>query len=645
MTKLDVYYRAYKEFNKSTSSSLDIKKDLNNLKKSNVEEDLLTSTKFKCSISSDWVEAIENGLEFVEKAVNEDRQFIRTNGEIVEISKVKKISRDSIEHLAKHSNMITHVPEHEGDTLVPDKIYMVEKLSDYAIYENRFLYMLLKYLETFISYRFTKIQEIRSTYDSSFHINKEIKLDKKQLSLEIKLNEHMINNPFHLMDEESENLVTRISNCNEIIQSLLKTDLMVQVSKSPMIKPPITRTNVLKMNNNFKNALALYNYIASYKGDGFTFEEVKKEFNPFKENIANEIYSSVNLLDYVTYKIGNELDDYLEKLYQEEELRLKKEEEKKLALQIEKMRKKARENENTLLEYMLLLEKRNLQLEKDSQDLVLIKKEVIKLQDEISSLNSQIETLNKQIVDLNNEIFKKIQEINDLVAKHNEEIKQMKISHEEEINSLNKKHDEEIDKINQEHDHQIELINDEHQKEIDSINDNHQKEIDEINLDHQQELEYERNQFEIKKQEAIQESLDKISSLEESLTSKDEQIKSMNEEFENKKNEYKSSYNDLENKSNETISSLNQTNKDLESQIASLHQENELIRAELDALRVKTGVLTPSSDYKSQERFEELEHSYYVFQKFFDEQWKLTKKLLRKEMLKIKKEELKKNKK
>lgn len=632
MTKLDVYYRAYKNFNKSTSSSTEIKKDISNLKKNNVEEDVLTSTKFKCTIEEDWVQEIEKGLVFVEKAVAEDRQFIRTNGEIVEISKVKKISRDSVEHLAKHSNMITHVPENEGDPLVPDKLYMVEKLSDYAVYENRFLYMLLKYLETFISYRFTKIQEIRATYDSSLYLHKEIKLDKKKINLEIKLDEHLINNPFPLSDKESEDLVKRISDCNEIIQALLKTDLMVQVSKSPMIKPPITRTNVLKMNNNFKNALALYNYIASYKGEGFSFESVESKFHPFNENVASEIYSSVNLLDYVSYKVGNSLDDYLEKLYQEEELRLKQEEEKKLLAQIEKLKKKARENESSLIEYMLILEKRNIQLEKDTLDLALYKKEVIRLQEINNELNAKIEDLNKQIVSLNDEIFKKIQEINDLVTRHNEE-----------INSLNKTHENEINLINEEHDHQISLINEEHENEIKNINENHQKEIDALNEEHTQELEYERHQFEIKMDEALKESRDQIASLEEKLVNKDNEISSIKEDFDNKENEYKFSYAELENKSNEEISSLNGSINDLNNEINSLHHENDLIRLELDALRL--GVETPSNDYSSKERFEELERTYYKFQNFFLEQWKLTKKQLRKEMLKLKKEEFKKNKK
>ena len=54
--------------------------------------------------------------------------------------KVKNVSKDSVAHLARHSNLITRYEE--GEDIIPDRLYTVERLSDYAVYENRFLYML-----------------------------------------------------------------------------------------------------------------------------------------------------------------------------------------------------------------------------------------------------------------------------------------------------------------------------------------------------------------------------------------------------------------------------------------------------------------------------------------------------------------------
>ena len=75
--------------------------------------------------------------------------------------------------------MITHVPEDGSDDVIPDKLYMVEKLSDYAVYENRFLYMLLCYLRDFIMFRLEKIETLRRTYISDLSVSKKIETKKR----------------------------------------------------------------------------------------------------------------------------------------------------------------------------------------------------------------------------------------------------------------------------------------------------------------------------------------------------------------------------------------------------------------------------------------------------------------------------------
>ena len=134
MAKINVYYRAFNEYRKETLRDKSCAADRKKIKKSGLEFDKFRSIKYKCTIDEEWIKKIEEGLEFVEKAVAEERQFIRVNGEVVPIEKAKKISKHSVEHLAKHSNMITHVPDDPKANLVPDSIYMVEKLNDYAVY-------------------------------------------------------------------------------------------------------------------------------------------------------------------------------------------------------------------------------------------------------------------------------------------------------------------------------------------------------------------------------------------------------------------------------------------------------------------------------------------------------------------------------
>ena len=149
MSQFNSIYRAFCDYLKVSQNDKETNKLRQEIKKVNKEEDILVAKRLICHIEDDWIIAIEKGLEFVGNAIKEERQFIRTNGEIIPIEKVKKVSKASVEHLAKHSNLISRIPENERRGIIPDKLYIVEKLSDYAVYENRFLYMLLCHLQEY----------------------------------------------------------------------------------------------------------------------------------------------------------------------------------------------------------------------------------------------------------------------------------------------------------------------------------------------------------------------------------------------------------------------------------------------------------------------------------------------------------------
>ncbi|MDE7257204.1 MAG: DUF2357 domain-containing protein, partial [Clostridia bacterium] len=83
MDNLDFYYRAFKEYRKETAKSGICEKERRAIAETDTEQDKLQSTKYIVTVEEDWIKAIEDGLKFVEQAVAEERQFIRTNGEVV----------------------------------------------------------------------------------------------------------------------------------------------------------------------------------------------------------------------------------------------------------------------------------------------------------------------------------------------------------------------------------------------------------------------------------------------------------------------------------------------------------------------------------------------------------------------------------
>ena len=612
MDSLDIYYRAFKDYRKETLKSSVCEKDRRAIANANTEQDRLQSTKYVVTIEEDWIKAIEDGLKFVEQALNEQRQFIKAEGEVVPIEKIRKISKDTVVHLAKHSDMITHLPEdEESTTIVPDQLYMVEKLSDYAVYENRFLYMMMCYIKNFIEFRLGKIDELRHSYTGDFNISKKISIKKRTIKYDVQIFEERTDNPYPIPDEKCDKLIKRMSDCREIINAMLNTEIMVQVAKSPMVKPPIVKTNVLKMNNNFKNALALYDYIASYKGDGFTSEEVTFNFAPYSEDLADEIAESANLISFLTYRAGNKLDSTLELNYQEEETRRKKQEEKKLVERLNRLKKRASESGKSLEEYMVVLEERNSLLEKDSEELFNIKLQMEELLHQLNDMLSQ-----------KNELYRRIDELN-----HTLELK------EDEINELKQKYIEDMATIKREHEVEIKNLTDGNAMQLEALK---AECADRLNA-------------------TIGEYESRVGELTAQLTQIQDQIAYTNAECDRRIAEMKFQMTDYDNEKmrleaalearmNEErmrcaqqvqaaeVKSQEEINKFMD-EFETMKKQVDFTKAELDGIRAQQGKLTPTAEYTSRERFKELEDEYEAFHRFFKKQWEMTKKEIRKTIL------------
>ena len=195
MHELDIYYRAMRELRRRTATDDKCRRFTAAVKQSANDKDHLLAQRTVCHIEEDWVEFIETHLPYVERAIKEERQFIRREGETVDIGKAKKVSRDSVEHLARHSELITHLPE-EDEMLIPDRIYITENTSNYTVYENRFLYLLLTFMSDFVEMRYSKIAELGNTYKAEMRTHKRVMMGKRTVDMELRFAEQAKADPY-----------------------------------------------------------------------------------------------------------------------------------------------------------------------------------------------------------------------------------------------------------------------------------------------------------------------------------------------------------------------------------------------------------------------------------------------------------------
>lgn len=549
MNQLDLLYRALLEYRKNTTNNQEVLNFLNVIKVTNEKQDKITLTKNKCNVDIEWIEAIEEGIVHIEKAIKEERQFITSEGEVVEIEKVKSVSRESVEHLAKHSDLITRITE--GEDLTPDKLYTVEKLSDYAIYENRFLYMLLCYLRDFISLRYDKIIDKVTTYTADTNIQKNISFKKEKMSYELKFHDVQLNDPIMTLNNPSKPILDRIDVLLKTVLLLLKTPLMEQVAKAPMLRPPVTRTNVLKMNKNFKGALALYEYITAYNKIGYEIIEYKEVINPFTKDCSDEFADIILLTSFLTYEHGNNIKKELHKNYLAYLEQVKKEEKVKFEDQLRKAKRLVQESKLSYEEYILMLEQRNRQLEKDS---ILLEQ-----------ANNNIKSLQQEIVELN-ERFKLVDDLK------------------QQIEIQNQKYIDDMNQVRQENNELLQKNNSDWEVKLDNMSNEYKRQINEI---------------ETNNKTLVNNLYAEISKANEVTLNKDNELK---EALMNHK---------------------------------SVLNEKRIVMAELNGLRRKYNLPELNDDnFTNENRFKELEEELIAFTKFFNEQWKLTKPKIRKEVFK-----------
>ena len=427
MNQLDALYRALVSYRQYTVQNNECTSLRTAISEADNENDKIVITRAFCTIDEDWVNAIETGLVHVEKALKQERQFIRSNGEVVEIEKVKHVSRETVEHLSKHSNLISRYEEDED--IIPDKLYTVERLNDYAVYENRFLYMLLCYLRDFITLRYNDILDLTNKYDATIELNKKISTGKEKMTYTLSMHDVRRDDKYLKDHNPAKSIIDRIDLVLKAVFAYLNTPLMQEVSKAPMLKPPITKTNVLKMDNDFKGAVQLYSYIVSYDKPGYTVEQKINNLHPFGHELADELAEAGVLVSFLAYEYGLDIKQTLKDNYAKEEERRKLEEIAKRAERVAMLKRKLKNSDSSIEEYLAELEKRCRDLEGEAARAAKLTGELFEQIDE----NRRLAEENKAVVAEKEKI---LSEIDDMKNQHYEQIQTLRLEHEEAMHDL-----------------------------------------------------------------------------------------------------------------------------------------------------------------------------------------------------------------
>lgn len=262
------------------------------------------SQKFlKKEFDNDWIDIIEEILPSIDAIVRNPRRFITIEEDIIDISLARQISVESVKHLAQHTQFIASVDNKKG-TVTPSKILNTSKEESFEVYENRFLYTLILKLNEFINKRYEVIkksvisnsQEIKVSLNTKYHIN------GMDMNVSLVASTDMPFDEEKFRETQTYQSVQRVEKIKQIVQGFLGSAFAKEMRSSALVRPPITRTNVIKKEPNFKKALILWQFIESYSKSGFEAIEVN-ETTALPQELSDQ-YSNVLFLNNVI------LDEY-----------------------------------------------------------------------------------------------------------------------------------------------------------------------------------------------------------------------------------------------------------------------------------------------------------------------------------------------
>lgn len=459
MADFGKYYRAYMYMQDLLKSDFTYNYITEGLKDGDKGEDTLDGRTNEKVIDMDWVVAIEETLPYIQKAIDEQRRFIKQVENVVRIELAKKIGPDSVKHLSQHTNFIAKV---EDGMVTPNKILTVEREESFAIYENRVLMTLIRKALRFVDDKYSKMKDVPNDSYNKITMVRHLDFNEKKVDFTFNyVNEShdTLADDLDVLDVSELSDFDRIRRIRSTLNEFLTTPLMKEIAKEPEVHPPITQTNLLKKNPNFKKAMELWTFLDSYKRDGFDIvsEDYEGKMN---ETVQQDVYFAMGFQHFMmTISTNSALRKLLHTKYEEENARIAEEEAKPektrqmvIQAQLDAVRKEEmeirlkeiREREKKILDLTNEIKSLKNLIDQKEQQIMTLKGQVSALQDQLTEVKQELQDTKLKLMEAEKEIER--------LKEENQQLKDKIVELNAKIDELNNT----IDELNK----QIVILND-----------------------------------------------------------------------------------------------------------------------------------------------------------------------------------------
>ena len=253
----------------------------------------------KIDCNYEWIDIIEQTVPYIDNILRNPNRFIINEEDVVKIELARRVTVESIKHLARNTNLIQDIDKKTGDVR-PSKILNINKEESFNTYENRFIYSLIQNIMTFIQFKKkTVVEDAKYDGNNDITYNGKCMLGDEKVSIEMKLN-NSIRTVDRIVDESGNDITSRIEKLEQKVRDLTHSEVYktIKMLHIALVTSPIKKTNVILKNVNFQYAVKLWNYIQEHINDDSSVSTKSNESYD-DTGVLKNYFDESFLLDYL----------------------------------------------------------------------------------------------------------------------------------------------------------------------------------------------------------------------------------------------------------------------------------------------------------------------------------------------------------
>lgn len=285
----------------------------------NTNSNLNVNTVFeKVEANFDWLTLMEDSIRYIDNILRNPNRFIVNEDELVKIELARRVTVESIKHLAKHTNYIQKI-EDNGD-VKPSKILNINKDETFNTYENRFIYTLIDSMSDYVEQMKKMVlspSSLKNYKKMDFTGTSMVGKEKVNMSFTIESSLNYVSSE----DKEIFNgLDDRIQRLCDNISMLKSSSVYLDLKKLHVARviPPIKKTNVILKNTNFQYAMKLWDFLQSNQASAPVRSKSRKNYEDTGE--LKKMTDETFLLSYLTLSTLGDVKPKVESKKEKEEL-------------------------------------------------------------------------------------------------------------------------------------------------------------------------------------------------------------------------------------------------------------------------------------------------------------------------------------